>query len=336
MAEATMNHVSVIIPAWRAAGTIERALRSVAAQSVRPREAVVVDDGSDDGTFEAAKACRPFMGDIGLIVVRQANAGAGAARNRAIRESRGDILAFLDADDEWLPTHLERSLAVMEEGEYVLTAHNSVSVASDGTETLNDCAARFREGPDPYVTLYRKGYIDTCTVLAKRDAVLAVGGFDEMLPNAQDFELWLKLLRAPSTPFAVFEDVLCRYHLVAGSIMTYTERRRRCTIAIAHAYAPDLKNLLYRVLAIHYEAFNVHRAQGAPMQMILEAARLGWALPEATVRYGVARLGPVRTRRWGAAMLWGWTVLALGLYLSNYAPWGAAILRRVEQILGLA
>ena len=192
MAEVSVHHPGLAGPPAPSSVRCARSPR----KALPPLETVVVDDGSDDGTYEAAEACRPLMGDIGLIVVRQANAGAGAARNRAIAESRGDVLAFLDADDEWLPTHLVRSLAVMTEGGYVLTAHNSVSVAPDGTETLNDCAARFREGPDPYVTLYRKGYLDTCTVLAKRDAVLAVGGFDETLPNAQDFELWLKLLRA--------------------------------------------------------------------------------------------------------------------------------------------
>ena len=217
--------VSVIIPAWRAAGTIERALTSVAGQTLRPNEAVVVDDGSTDGTAEAAEACAGHMNGVALKVVRQKNAGAGAARNRAIAEASQPVLAFLDADDEWLPEHLERSLAVMDAGGHALVAHNGWIVA-EGEATLNDCARRFRETADPYVALYRKGYLDTCTVLVRRDAVIAAGGFDETLGNAQDFEMWLALLAEPKATFAVFDEPLCRYHVTPGTIMSNTARRR--------------------------------------------------------------------------------------------------------------
>lgn len=282
--------VSVIIPAYCAARTVRRALKSVAEQTVKPGEVVIVDDGSKDDTFDVAKACRTILGDIPLILERQNNAGAGAARNHAIRLSRGKILAFLDADDEWLPQKLQRSLMHM--GNNILVAHNSW-IVKDGKVTLNDSATRFHEGSDPFVILYRKSYLDTCTILTWRDAVLAVGGFDERLPNGQDFDLWLALLEKPGTPFLVFEEPLCRYHVTPGSIMSYTERRRTCVLRIAGRYIPALRarsglsfvSLWWRLLAIHYEIFSVYKSRHNQWVAVWTLFRLPWNVIQMSIRF---------------------------------------------------
>jgi teichuronic acid biosynthesis glycosyltransferase TuaG len=261
--------VSVIIPAYRAAATIHRALESVAAQTLKPLEVIVVDDGSDDATLDAAKASADLMEGVELKVFSQSNQGAGAARNRALREARGKYVAFLDADDEWLAAKLERSMAHIIGTRNVLVAHDGW-IVRDGQETLNACARRFRQGADTFVQLYRKGYIDTCSVVARRDAVEAAGGFDENLPNAQDFDLWLALVREPGTPFVVFDEPLVRYHAGDGGIMGHTQRRLACCLKIARRYAPDLRrrpgsplvSLGYRVLALHVEAIRAYKKRG--------------------------------------------------------------------------
>ena len=151
----------------------------------------------------------------------------------------------------------------------VLVAHDGW-IVSDGKETLNACARRFRQGADPFVQLYRKGYIDTCSVVARRDAVEDAGGFDENLPNAQDFDLWLAMVREPGTPFTVFDEALVRYHAGDGGIMGHTERRLTCCLKIARRYAPDLRrrpgsalvSLGYRVLALHVEAIAAYKKRG--------------------------------------------------------------------------
>lgn len=98
-----------MIGAYNASAYIREAIDSVFAQSHRPLELVVVDDGSDDGTGEVVRE----YGDA-LIFVRQDRGGNGAARNRAVREASGDYLAFLDADDRFLPLKLEHQLAALE------------------------------------------------------------------------------------------------------------------------------------------------------------------------------------------------------------------------------
>jgi glycosyltransferase involved in cell wall biosynthesis len=98
--------VSIIIPLYNKAPYVRRALDSIAAQSLSDFEVIVIDDGStDDGA-----AIVTGYPDARYRLIRQANAGPGAARNTGIAQSRGEFIAFLDADDEWLPTYLDESV----------------------------------------------------------------------------------------------------------------------------------------------------------------------------------------------------------------------------------
>ena len=316
--------VSVIVPAYNAADTIGRALSSIAGQTLKPREVIVVDDGSTDQTMAAAQALGGNMNGVPLHVFAQPNRGAGAARNRALRQARGRYVAFLDADDEWLPEKLERSMAHMADPDMVLVAHDGW-IAAGGTRTLNACARRFREGADPFVTLYRKGYIDTCAVVARRDRVLAAGGFDESLANAQDFELWLALLNAPGTLFLVFEEPLVLYHVQEGSIMSHTWRRLGCCLEIARRHAPALANhpgsplasLLYRVLAVHFEAVAAYRSRRLWGRALAAAAALPFNLLAASA--AVARPGTI------SFFLSLWVVAGMAAYLFQFRSFAGPI-----------
>jgi len=101
--------VSVIIPTYNRKLCLFQAVDSVLAQTVPVEEIIVVDDGSTDGTFEAV--CARY----GALVkaIRQDNSGASAARNRGLREARGEWIALLDSDDVWLPMKIERQLEAL-------------------------------------------------------------------------------------------------------------------------------------------------------------------------------------------------------------------------------
>ena len=103
--------VSVIVPLFNKAPYIERALSSVAAQTYRDFELIVVDDGSTD---EGPRIVEAFN-DLPIHLIRQENAGPGAARNRGLELAQGELVAFLDADDEWLPNYLSENVRLLDE-----------------------------------------------------------------------------------------------------------------------------------------------------------------------------------------------------------------------------
>ena len=285
--------VSVIIPAYQSADTIGRALKSVAAQTLKPREVIVVDDGSTDSTYDAALAVNDEMDNIELVVKRQENAGAGAARNTAISYASGEFIAFLDADDEWLPGKISASMEQMRRGDNQLVAHNGF-VVENKKEVYLDIASRFRAVADnPFPALYRRGFISTSSVVTRRQEVLAVGGFDESLVVGQDFDLWLKLLSPPGTKFCVFDQALTRYHISSESITRRTRQRLINTLDIAGRHAKLLRghsrfplfSMWFRILAVHWEAIAAYLAVSRPWNCLLVLTGLPVHFSTLTVKY---------------------------------------------------
>jgi glycosyltransferase involved in cell wall biosynthesis len=192
---ATQAAVSVIIPAYRASREIPDALDSVFAQTLANIEVIIVDDGSPDRD-ELIAAIRPYRSRIRYIA--QADAGAGAARNAAIRVARGRYLAFLDADHRWEPDFLRRQVSHLDahpdaalvycdallSGETAIAGRRYMQAApSDGEVTLLSL-------------IEQRCNIILSTVVARRQAIVAVGLFNEGLRRGQDFELWLRLALA--------------------------------------------------------------------------------------------------------------------------------------------
>lgn len=285
--------VSVIIAAFQATDTIIRALASIAAQTLKPFEVIVVDDGSTDTTFEVTKSYKPYMNGIQLRVLQSSsNQGAGAARNLAIKISSGTTLAFLDADDEWLPKKLERSMFFLAESDYCFVAHD-YWVGEGESAIHHDCERRFSESSDAFKALYRKGYIPSCSVVAPREIVIAAGGFDPSLRNAQDFDLWLAMTRDPTMTFFVFGEPLLRYHMGEDGIMGHTARRLKCCLKIARRYMPDLKrrsgsglfSVWFRILALHIEAIRAFGKKGFFFQLLWTTFILPFSLIKMTGLY---------------------------------------------------
>jgi len=292
--------VSVIVPAYQAVDTIGRALASIGAQTARPKEVIVVDDGSNDGTADMARTFGHAFDGARFVVVTQENQGPGAARNAGLRQASCELVAFLDADDEWFPEHLRTTVGHLQSDGLTLAAHNEFLV-EDGHETLNDSLLRLRERPDPYVALYRKGCISTSTVVAGRAAIADVGGFDPHLPNGQDVDLWLALLCKPGARFNIFEEPLSRYMIRPGSVNTIISKRHSYFMKIARRWAGEImrrkggtiSDLWFRVTAIHYETFKGHRKDGNALGAFSVCLQYPINMLEITVR-GVIKAPPDR------------------------------------------
>ena len=203
--------VSVIIPTYNHAHFLGRALQSVFDQTYPNWEAIVIDNHSQDNTDEIVRNYQ----DSRITLLKIHNNGViSASRNMGIRAARGDWIAFLDSDDLWYATKLERCLARLNEG-FDLVCH--------GERWLGE--GRDREvfyGPEAragYQSLLFDGNcISTSAVVVRREHVEAVGGFDDD-PNvitAEDYDLWLRLARNGAR-IGFVHEILGEYRIHGGN-----------------------------------------------------------------------------------------------------------------------
>jgi glycosyltransferase involved in cell wall biosynthesis len=184
-----------VIPAYNRAGTVGRAIDSALTQTRRPYEIIVVDDGSTDGTTE-------FLRRLGTSIcsIHQSNRGVSGARNAGIRAASGEWIAFLDSDDQWLPNHLAVQMDALERApQAVAAAANGLIRGAAGTPTLEIAASRrinWLKGEQSRVLSGAAAVLNqpvTSGVIAKREALQRCGGFDPLVREFEDLDLWSKL-----------------------------------------------------------------------------------------------------------------------------------------------
>jgi len=215
--------VSVVVPLYNKAATVARALDSIARQSFAGFEAIVVDDGSTDGGGEIAEK----FSDPRFRVVRQANAGPGAARNRGIAEAGGELIAFLDADDAWLPEYLESGVRLMEAGgEPVASVTSGYLDFPRGVSTedlwrrrgIAEGVHRVTPSTPAGALVSMLAYMSPCSTMARLDRVRRWGGFYEKdgCRYGEDALLWLKFLLNERVRFVM--RPLAEFHREASSL----------------------------------------------------------------------------------------------------------------------
>ena len=232
-----MPAVSVLIPAYNAEAFLARAIRSVEAQTFRDFEIVVIDDGSTDGTADVAAA----FGSVRYVL--GSHGGEAAARNRGLEEAESELVAFVDADDEWLPEKLTRQVAFMEKLGSSFSYTDSYLVTG-GRRVRYSTLGRPRNGQilmsliDDWLD---QAFLIPTEVMASRTLLQSAGGFEEGLPTPGhvDYGLWLKLaLRG--TRFDYLDDPLALYYRghpsVASDAVEMVERYRVALQYFATAY----------------------------------------------------------------------------------------------------
>lgn len=242
--------VSVVMPAYNAGPYLEAAIRSVLEQDYPAVELIVVDDGSSDGTPEFAAG----FGER-VRVLRQRNAGPAAARNRGMAAARGELVAFLDADDVWLPGKLRAQVDHLRSHPEVGIVYGAFlrwSAGPDGSFGPPPVPP----GADPGVPLVREqsGWIYTgllfdnivhvITAMLRKPVVDRLGGFDESLRTGEDYDFWLRASRQFQA--AKLNRTLAWYRLHATS----TTR------------VPRVENNEYRVLSKMLEQYGATGPDG--------------------------------------------------------------------------
>ncbi len=202
--------VSVIIPTRNRASLLSVAVRSALDQTLRELEVLVVDDASEDRTAEVVAG----ISDPRLRSLRQpTRSGGAAARNAGIRASRGQYVAFLDDDDEWLPEKLELQLALFADAAPEIgVVYSSYLVVELETGRVIGRKIAEKRGDLARDLLVRNCIGGTPSVVVRRSLLERVGLFDERLPSFQDYDLWIRLSRHCEFDYVSRDLLRCSMH----------------------------------------------------------------------------------------------------------------------------
>jgi len=199
-----MPEVSVIIPTYNSASYLIEAVESVFAQTYRDFEVLVIDDGSTDETEQVMRCY-----GAPARYLRQTNSGVAVARNRGIAESQGRYVAFLDADDTWLPHKLARQMEALRQQPHHRACYSAFTVVDAKLNPIGISRSQ-RQGTALEDLLTRGNIIGSiCTVVGERSLFDLVGGFDPALSQCADWEMWVRL--AAQTEFLYVDEPLVTY-----------------------------------------------------------------------------------------------------------------------------
>lgn len=244
--------LSVVIPAYNAERFIAATIQSVLDQTVQEHEIIVVDDGSTDGTPD-------ILADFGASIrtIRQTNQGLSAARNRGIAAATSEWLAFLDADDLWLPGFSENMLAAANaRGENV-----GVIVCGWKNIDLNDDQLGVSVSPPTEAMTSERLLLGNAfppvAAIVHRDWVDQVGGFDPGINGVQDWDFWLRLAYA-NCKFHSIPKVLVSYRQVPGSMSRQVRMMRDNGNAVLDKFYGQ-PSLPFAVVAVREKAYGLVR-----------------------------------------------------------------------------
>lgn len=209
--------ISVVIPAMNRANVIGRAINSALVQTFPIAEIIIVDDGSVDETVETVERIVAAGTKI-ILVKNDINKGAPYSRNRGAALATGNLIAFLDSDDKWLPTKLEEQVKLFQ-GENTCAVFTNFVFIRGGRRQLGTIKEKIT-----LADLFGRNLLGgTSSVLVDNNTFHEVGGFTLELPSCQDWDLWLRL--AEKTDLFCIDAPLVEYHVDGGQrISTNSEK----------------------------------------------------------------------------------------------------------------
>ncbi|NLD44972.1 MAG: glycosyltransferase [Chloroflexi bacterium] len=299
--------VSVIIPTYNRAGYLALALRSIARQSLRPAEVIVVDDGSTDDTQNVVRAS-----GLDVRYLRQNHEGVAAARNRGVRAATGDLIAWLDSDDLWEPSFLATLVPLLTANDGwdgVYCGASTIDAAGDPLPQVQD---RVAPPEQLYDALLEGNFIMTPALVLRKRCLAKAGPF-AALPTCEDYDMWLRLARAGA--LVGVRDILikCRVHggntignlaLFRQSLLTMMANHFGPAEGDAEEWSPDKRRaygFAYRSAALTY----LQEGADDRALALLSAAVHTWPplLARLDTSYELAVGGQERSHRGQAARL---------------------------------
>lgn len=230
--------VSVVIATYNMAGYLPLAVRSALDQTYRDIEVLIVDDGSTDGTRNRVE---PLLDDPRVRYLQQKNGGQAVAKNHGVRESRGDYVAFLDADDIWEPEKLELQMPL-----FVRSARTGVVFSR--LAYIDESGARLRVADNELfrgrVTgpLLIRNFIGFGSCVVRKACFDRLGGFDETIGMGIDYDLWLRF--SSEYEFDFVDRPLLRYRVWSGQMSNNCRKRYVSGISIMRRFLKRFPRLV--------------------------------------------------------------------------------------------
>ena len=270
-----MPLISVVIPAYNAQKTITQTIESVLNQTFSDFELIVINDGSQDSTLDIVSS----ISDSRVQVFSYPNSGPQKSRNRGIEHSSGEYISFLDADDLWTPDKLEAQLKALQENPQAGVAYSWTDYIDESGKLLPQRIYGNFTG-DVYVKLLLADFVGNgSNPLIRKQALVEVGGFDELLVAGQDWDMWVRL--ASKYPFVAVPSVHILYRVSGGSWSTNLARREagfKRVIEKAIAQTPErLQPIKKDIISNRYKCLTFDALQGYPgRQQGLIGAKFLW------------------------------------------------------------
>ncbi len=284
-----MPLVSVVIPVYNGEKKIQETIDSILNQTFSDFEIVVINDGSIDSTIEIIEK----VSDSRLRLFSYSNTGLAASRNRGLAQASGEFISFIDADDLWTADKLEAQLRALREYPQAAVAYSWTDYINESSQFLHS-GRRITATGDVYEKLLVMNFLENgSNPLIRRQALTAVGGFDESLPAAEDWDLWLRL--AARYQFVAVQSAQVLYRVSANSMSTNLSRQEAASLqVIERAFSQAPKSLQYlkkHSLAQLYKYLTFKTLEVHPgKQKSIHAAKFLWRC----VKYDPAMLRQTR------------------------------------------
>lgn len=207
-----MPKVSVVIPAYNAMGYLPETLESVLRQTFTDLEVLIINDGSSDNIVEWASSVK----DSRVRLVSQTNQGVSVARNTGIAQAQGEYIAFLDADDLWEPTKLEKQVSRLDDNPVVGLVYTWTALIDSAGKLTGTVFCYEAQGHVWETILVHDIVCNGSSAMVRRSCFETAGVFDPTLSSAADFDMWTRI--AAHYPFAVIKELLVHYRKAANTM----------------------------------------------------------------------------------------------------------------------
>lgn len=233
--------ISVVIPTHNRSDLIQRAIESVLNQTYKDVEIVVVSDGSTDNTEEVVQSYQEKYSNIQFLSIFPGK-GANNARNEGIKASNGEYIAFLDDDDEWLPSKLEAQIDVFNSDSSIGMVYTGINVIYV-KENVTYYSLSGKKGDLSKDILMKNVIGATPSVMIKKDVLDQSGYFDSAMPAKQDYDLWIRVCQVTKVGFV--DQPMVNYYNYSGEqqISLSTKKHERAIQIIDSKYTSLFQSL---------------------------------------------------------------------------------------------